>query len=299
LDNASSRNDGQLTAASLAMKVAVERLREGASPETDTTEVMTRSMLAYARELHDAGRDSALISFRSNVSLTLHILGQHDARVELGHLSLDAATVLGNDLARAEILIDDLGWGNYMTGHPADALLHIDQGESIARAALDSGSPRANELTMAVAKAFRHRALINADDSRAIEQDGLGIALEMLGQIVTDDEVVAREIGQVYHARALVVAIQHRCDEQGSLDQDDRRAREDISGALGDARRASTIFRELGDQARYTKALFLEVRLLEALGLDLEARQVRAVRDRALAASDWSRPDRVTTLRKV
>jgi hypothetical protein len=289
----------EISAAAAALDEPLRQLHRQAQRAGDPAEAMTVAMIAYARELHASGRDSALVAFRSNVSLTLHIIGQHDARVELGQLALDAATVLANDLAIAEILVDDLGWGNYMRAERALALQNIDHGRRVAESALGSNPPRADDLTITVAKAVRHRALICADADHGPPDDSLDTALALLNGLTSRDDVVKREIGQIHHARALLVAIRLGISESGAIDSADAGGHNDLRDALESVKRASQAFHELGDQARYTKALFLQVRLLNASGLELEARQVRAVRDRALATSDWSRPERVTTLERI
>jgi hypothetical protein len=269
-------------------------------PQEDTADVMAKSMMAYACELHQAGRDSALVAFRSNISLTLHITGQHGVRVDIGELALESATALENELAQAEILVDDLGWGNYMSKNPTAAIESIEAGRKLAKEALRAAPARKMDLSITIAKAIRHAAIIKSEQGGFDCHQELLDALQLLEGIRPRTEIVAREVAQVFHARALVTAIYFSIDDHGKLPRPlDDDGRTQVSEALKDVRKSAKMFKKLGDQARYTKALFLEVRLLEASGQSLEARQVRVLRDRALAASDWSRPDRVTTLSRV
>ena len=269
--------------------------------DTDAAEALAAATLAYARELHDDGRDSALVAFRSNISETLHILGQHAARGELGALAIDAATVLDNPLAQAEILVDDLGWGSYMQGEVVTAVENISTAQTTAERALTESSERSLDLSLVAARAIRHRAIIQAQEHTVDTTDDLLTAQSLLADLDPANEIVRREVAQVAHARALISAIIYGVGEDGSLpaSHDPNSTFPALRAVIPDVEAAAAAFRALGDQARYTKALFLHVRLLQATGQRVQARQARAVRDRALASSEWSRPDRVTTLDRV
>ena len=271
------------------------------STADDAANGLAEAAVRYARELHAEGRDRALVSFRSNISETLHIIGQHKARGELGALAMDAASGLGNTLAEAEILVDDLGWGAYMQDDVDSALENISSAESIALEAISTTPDRASDLTIVAARAIRHRSIIEAELNRADMTEQLAPALKLLEKLDSSRELVRREISQLAHARGLITAIYCGVNGEGDLPKDGQRdaTRRRIEAVLPDVGAAAETFRELGDQARYTKALFLEVRLLEACGKKLEARRARAIRDRALASSEWSRPGRVTTLERV
>lgn len=273
-------------------------IREELGGGREPADTLTNGVLRYARQLSDEDRDSALVSFRSNLSLTLHIIGEHAARVELGERALRSADILENNLARAEILVDDLGWGNYMRDRadPQGALIHIDAAERIAKETLEGDPARHAELTMVVAKAIRHRTLIEAEQQHVGRLEELESARDMLSQL-DETDVVRREIGQIFHARALVQAVCLDIDRHPVGAEEQSRAA--ISQALEDVKEAADIFRGLGDQARYTKALSLEYRLHRAVDDVVEAEHVKAQRDRALSQSAWSRPERVSTLNRV
>jgi hypothetical protein len=70
----------------------------------------------------------------------------------------------------------------------------------------------------------------------------------------------------------------------------------DIDLALRHLRQSEAIFLRIEDKERYAKTLALEVRLLEAKRSDTEAKEVAALRDRALASSEWARPEGIKTL---
>lgn len=263
----------------------------------EPAEALAHSILEYANQLHREGRDQALVTLRNHFSITLHILGFHKIRVNLGELALQSATILENNLIKVQVLIDDLGWANYLLGNRKIAIANIARGVEIARAAKDDKS---DEILLWEAKGLRHLALITCLEDRAGAESRLDKAEELLRGIKRHDLTeVSRDLAQIYHARALVRAMVLGVHKEGRLRKGDDDGLNEVKEALRLVRQSAQIFQNIGDRDRYTKALFLEVRLLEAMGAETEALEARALRDRTLASSEWLRPEGTQTLTGV
>lgn len=288
-------------AVALVMLVIVLLFRAPADQGAkDATQALSSAIVAYAKELHAEGRDTALLSLRGSFSLTLHVLGFHDARRKVGLLSLDSATILDNRLAQAEILVDDVGWATYLLGDRSQALENITRGEDISRQARSANQAPLLDFIVCEAKALRHRALITCRDDWDSSMQLLTKGLNLLSEPEYEGSKMGRrEIAQIHHARGMATAMILGVHKDGQLRQGDDDGMSLIADAIKEVREAAEAFNGLDDRARYTKALFLEVRLLEASGARLEAREVRAIRDRALASSEWSRAEGTATLTGV
>jgi len=264
---------------------------------TPPSEAFAAAVLEYGRQLSIEGRDRALINLRNNLTTTLHILGFHAARIELGELALQSAALISDHATKAEILIDDLGWAHHLLAKDTIAIGNIDRGVSEAATARSEGSLEAKRLVLCEAKGLRHLAVIEAKRSLEEAQARLETARELLTKLDRpEDPDVLRDLAQIHHAGALSVALSMGLEVAGKLRSKDDTGQKMLEDALQELRAASAIFKQLGDLDRYVKALFLEVRLLEARGSDEEAREVAGVRDRTLAASEWIRPEGTRTL---
>ena len=81
--------------------------RKGKKAQIPPAEGLASSILVYGRQLHAEGRDRALVNLRNDFSLTLHILGFHDIRMQLGELALQSASIIRDSEAKGDIFVDD------------------------------------------------------------------------------------------------------------------------------------------------------------------------------------------------
>lgn len=268
--------------------------------DPDLQQHLAEAIVSYGEQLRKDRRDGALVSLRNSFTMTLHILGFHELRSQLGTMALESAAVLQDVGATVSILIDDIGWAKYLVNEGTSAVENITRGLEIARTRRAGLSPSAGlELALSEAKGLRHLALIHS-----LDEDRSDLLLAEAESVLTglrDSEFpqVRRDLAQLRHAKALSTATRLQVHKGGYLAPDDATGRTVLESALHDVRYAAQEFRDLQDFARYTKALFLEVRLLEAKGAEGEAQQVRVLRDRILAISDWTRPEATSTLTGV
>jgi len=87
----------------------------------------------YGVQLNRDGRDQALISLRNSFSTTLHILGFHDIRTQLGEVVLQSAAILHDNATKAEVLIDDLGWANFLKNNKFVNIINVELEPIITR----------------------------------------------------------------------------------------------------------------------------------------------------------------------
>ena len=256
------------------------------------------SILTYAKQLQQDKRDPAVISLRNNFSPTLHLLGFHEARTILGAIALDSATILDDRLTKAEVLVDDLGWANHLLGRDESAIRNIRRGIQTAHDVHSEIIQTKIRAALCEAKGLRHLAIIGDSETEAPAN------LEVATRILTGLDPYAsleieRDLAQLFHAKALIAAVKLGVQHSGVIRAADAPGRQALAEAVEDVRRASAIFDRIGDTDRYTKALFLEVRLLEASGAELEAKEAKAKRDRALSESEWITPHARDTILSV
>lgn len=266
------------------------------------TEALSLAILEYAYQLHEEGRDQALVNLRNNFSITLHILGFHQTRKQLGELSLRSATIIRDNPSKSEVLIDDLGWANYLLNHKKIAVSNIERGIKLAHDSKTNDADNKIRLALCEAKGLRHLAVILNKDEKTVEiaDQHLEEALQILNSLNKQNlTVVKRDIAQIHHARSMMIAESLDIQKVGKLSKRDSTGFRMAENAIDEVRNASKIFKDISDLDRYAKALALEVRLLEALDKTTEAREVAALRDRTLAASEWVREEGTKTLTGV
>lgn len=260
-------------------------------------EKLANAVLEYGKQLNIDGRDRVLVNLRNSLSETLHILGFHDIRTQLGEIAICSATILNDEVAKAEILIDDLGWANYLLNNREISIQNIERGMSIANKSKAQNSLNYARLSLCEAKGLRHLAIITNDVDFKVAREILNKAFIILKSLPDQTLYeVKRDIAQIYHAEALVIAMSLGIHKAGCLRKGDVEGFARTDEALSYLREASSIFKEISDLSRYVKALFLEVRLLEAKGATTEAMEISALRDRTLAASEWVRPEGLNRL---
>lgn len=246
-------------------------------------------ILAYGELLHRENRDPALLRLRHSSSLTLHVLGFHSERVLLGTWALESAQFLDDSLSTMEVLMDDLGWGNYLLGKSDVATANIRKAiEYGHRMSADVGGPRRSLL---LAKAYRHLGVIETAKADRVYDAGFRNSRTLLEEIrMVAPAEVSIDLAHVDHAEALAIVSMLRLNRAGSLRRGDEAGEAHLRKALNLARRARDQFYVGGDQGRFAKSLVLEVRILEAVHENAEAAQLALLRDRAVAASVWARP---------
>jgi hypothetical protein len=259
-----------------------------AQSDTDPYRRFADGVLSYAEILYKEKRDPALLRLRNNSSLTLHVLGFHHERIQLGHWALEAAQYVDDRIAIMSILIDDLGWAKYLVNDMACT-------ENIKRA-IDYGAtfpPEAEEPTKSflIAKAQRHLGVIYSTINRKYEDKYFTLAEQTLLH-VSDlaRDACANDLAHIKYARALAVASSLGVNVEGQVRVNDRIARENLGSALNMARTAKEEFKKLGDQGRYAKSMVLELRILEAIDNPNEVELLKPLCERAVSASVWARP---------
>ncbi|MFG1779958.1 hypothetical protein ACGFIG_26450 [Micromonospora sp. NPDC049048] len=254
----------------------------------DAYQQYAAGVIAYGKVLHEQQRDPAVLRLRENSSLTLHVLGFHEQRVQLGEWALESAQFVDDKLAIISILIDDLGWANYLLGRNT-AVVNIERairyGEQLPTG---FGEPRRSLL---LAKAHRHLGVIRTTrDGEPPEQN-----FDRAGQLLTDVAALAPhevrvDLAHVDYARSLAIATRLGVNTGGAIEPSDARGTASLREALALVRQAKAGFQAESDQGRYAKSLVLEIRILQAMHEDVEAEQLAPLRDRAVAASVWARP---------
>src|SRR5579859_7490131 len=212
--------------------------------QTSPVESLALSILEYGRQLHMEGRDQALVNLRNHFSLTLHILGFHYIRTQLGELALQSAAIIRDTETKCEILVDDLGWTNHLLGHTDTAIKNIERGIQVARDTKLSKSINAVRLSLCEAKGLRHLAVAMYNKASIQEANSrLDEALQVLLSLPKQSMLeVKRDIGQIHHARALIVAMVCNIHKSGTVRDGDVEGLKDINTALTHLRQAATIF---------------------------------------------------------
>lgn len=253
------------------------------------------AIIEYGFQLHTNGRDKALVNLRNKFSITLHILGFHKIRIQLGEIAIQSATIVRDNAAKAEILIDDLGWANYLLDNNDIARKNIERGIEIANISKSLKQENHIRLSLCEAKGLRHLAIItdNTKDAHIKLNKALSILNSLEDQSLIE---VKRDIAQINHARALITAMSLNIHKSGTLRKGDIEGIKLINEALKQVRLSSSIFKDIGDLDRYVKALSLEVRLLESMGAETEAMEVTALCNRTIASSEWIRIEGTQTL---
>lgn len=258
---------------------------------------LTVAIIEYGFQLHADGRDRALVNLRNNFSKTLHILGFHKIRTRLGEIAIQSATIVRDNAAKAEILVDDLGWANYLLDNNDIAIKNIERGVEMANRSKSPNQEDYIRLSLCEAKGLRHLAIITNNDDPKAASIKLNKALNILNSLEDQSFLeVKRDIAQIHHAKALITAMSLNVHKSGNLRKGDTEGIKLINEALEQDRLASSAFKDIGDLDRYVKALFLEARLLESKGAETEAMEVTALCNRTLASSEWIRTEGTQTL---
>ena len=268
--------------------IVVSKRYELKASENDPFKKFVDGVISYAKTLYNDKRDPALLRLRNNSSLTLHVLGFHPERIQLGIWALEAAQYVEDRIAIISILIDDLGWAKYLVNDMA-CVENINKAiEFAATLPPDLNEPQKSLL---VAKAHRHLGVINSTVNGAFEEKHFNFAEQNLQNIknIAKNEC-DNDMAHIKYAKSLAIASSLGVNVEGKIRSNDSDAQDKIKTALNLLRIAKEEFKKLGDQGRYAKSMVLEIRLLEAIDNLNELNLIRPLCERAVAASVWSRP---------
>ena len=261
-------------------------------------ERLSSAIYGYGYKLHEDKKDRALLELRNGFSIMLHKLGFHETRVKLGGLALDSSTILNDDATKAEILVDDLGWANYLIGNREPAIKNINQGITIDIARkpsqpLDSRDSR--RLSLCRAKGLRHLAIIMRKEDPCKSDQNLDDSMKILDSLNDpSSKEIKREIAQIYHAKALVIAMDLGINKSETIPKEYIEGINQVKKSLEILKKSESIFKEIEDVDRYVKDLLLEKRLLESIRMDNEVRDVKIILDREKWTTIW--PDNIEYL---
>ncbi|KAB7745581.1 hypothetical protein GA707_06645 [Nostocoides sp. F2B08] len=287
----------------LAALLTRELLNRHSHDEEGEAQAFAHAVLAHARRLHRDHRHTALLRLRGDESLRLHVLGRHEERRELGDLALQSAGALNRDLDKAAILIDDLGWANYLLGDTQTALANMAKGTSIAenvRRTTRVGHPDYQDASILEARGIRHQAVIGAAGNNGPIDRWIS-DLDNAQKLLTNDDwqhenIIRQEIAQIHHSRAFATVSYLGVNRSGTISPTDTEGRSRAAGALESLRKAEKIFRKLSDDSRLPKVYLLRTRVLEALGDSIDAKASKALAEQSLRASPWAEPDGIQSI---
>jgi tetratricopeptide (TPR) repeat protein len=247
------------------------------------------AILRLAKQFNKESRDKPLVDLRNMVSHTLHIFGYHKIREELGRLALQAAAVIGDNETKIEILCDDLGWCLFMQGENEHAILNIEQAIEVAEKILRDGTNiDFVRVNLFKAKALRHLATISSISNDIGKSDSLlDDAYNIILKLDQKDIRVATDVAQIFFCKAQNVALRYSISETGSIRKTDKEALNAIHEATHFLTEAEKIFSDVGDIDRRVKTLVLHTRLLESINDENRYLEVLALKDRAIAMSQW------------
>lgn len=263
---------------------SVKHIQAEVAQET-SDRAFVRSLMQYAKDLATRGKVSTVLSLRESLSHLLHLLGEHSARTELGKMSFQAAVSLDDVVAKSEILIDDLGWANFQAGRRGEAETNIRRGiQELGRVPNNPIRPYILSVLLK-AKAHRHLALMADDPQKSSElldtADGLLLDLSRNNEAkAIFGDAIERDVGQVKHARATLIARRLGVADAGTIPAHDSEGVQRAHQALLLAHDAAVTFLAIGDPERATKAMYLEERMAAALGNETEVLEVQARRDK-------------------
>lgn len=278
-----------ITIFSISIAIILIRECRNKKKEESPFERLSSAIYGYGYKLHEDKKDRALLELRNGFSIMLHKLGFHETRVKLGGLALDSSTILNDDATKAEILVDDLGWANYLIGNREPAIENINQGIEIARKPsqpLDSRDSR--RLSLCRAKGLRHLAIIMREEDPCKSDQNLDDSMKILDSLNDpSSKEIKREIAQIYHAKALVIAMDLGINKSGTITEKYIEGINQVKKSLEILKKSESIFKEIEDVDRYVKDLLLEKRLLESIRMDNEARYVKIILDREKWTTIW------------
>lgn len=249
-----------LEVVSLHQEISAVSQRAFASP----AEEFAKDLGVYARSLSECvpPQDRALLDLRRWCSRLLHLNGSHVERAEIGQLALGAAASMGDDLAQASILIDDLGWGLHASGDSKGGRTGVVEGVLHLDSVVNNGVERTEAAELRL-KGLRHLVTIDV----ALGKD-VADALQATESLVSEAEALPEparslHLAQLKHLSAALVS-QYLADELGPNGVVDSTGEMGtlLVGAIRDSQEAEVSFGKLGDVERQVKSLRIHVDLL-------------------------------------
>ena len=260
-------------------------------------DAFSNATLRLAKQFLKEGRDKPLVDLRNRTSHALHVLGCHKIREELGKLALQSAALIGDVETKVEILCDDLGWCLFMQENKEQAIASIKQSINAADKILhDNTCVDHVRVNLFKAKALRHLATISLTSSSNGTDEAdklLQNAYDIIMRLDQGDIRVATDAAQVLFCKAQNVALRYHVSESGFIRSADTEALEAINKAIGFLTEAESKFSDIGDIDRRVKSLALHARLLESIHETNRHIEVVALKDRAIAMSQWLNTDNI------
>ncbi len=269
----------------LAYSLIVRRSRVHGS--TTTSGQFRTAVIEYASSLAKAGRDDAILDLREGVGTLFHTQSANADRIKLGELAFGASLREHQTERQVAILVDDLGWANHMAGNGAKAVSHIDRAIEIVD--MLPTDQLTNELRFLRSKAKRHKAVIESrhglDQARGLLKEAEADILAAFPDRSRRQDI---EIGQLEHAEALTISTYlNILDGKARIRPDDSIAQGLANEALVSVRESKDAFTRGLSLSKYAKALYLEHCLLNAIGREIEAREIKTLLDDTLSRSVW------------
>ena len=149
-------------AVGLLAHVCIEEL----STPANEHDRLAKDIVDTAQALHDDQRHRAVIDFRASASIVLQLLGNWTARADLGRIALRSSQAIGDRLAQASILLDDLGWSTFALGDVQLAMTKLEDAIGLLNTMLDvprTPAPDRDQLLDLRAKARRHLVAVKTE----------------------------------------------------------------------------------------------------------------------------------------
>jgi hypothetical protein len=240
------------------------------------------ALIDFVKALEEQGKISTVLDIRDSMSHLLHLLGEHEARYKLGEIALAAAVQAKDELGRAQILVDELGWAAFMLGKDT-AAANIRRGVNIAES-IPPSSPFVGQARLVAAKGYRHLAMVASDDASIVKNlEAARTTLKSLESVPTLEATVRREVmrdfAQIDHAEGTLIIRHLGFDKGAILRAADAEGTRKAQNALELLNRAATAFEAIGDYERLTKALLTKEHVLAGLGDETAALETKAQRD--------------------
>lgn len=268
-------------------------IREKLSPEkTSVKEGFSKAILMYVKYSKNAGKDKLVVELRNKLTHLFHLLDLRAERQELGEIALKSSSVINDQLSKAEILIDDLGWTLHLLKN-SDAKKNIKLAlEEIEKAKISTPEDKLR-FQCAKAKAFRHLAFLATSEKE--EAENLEKCETMVNTSLQDKTLMQSfaatlkcNKAQLLHAKAILKVKRTGFHTQGSVvPVDDNQSIETFNAAILDLEEAIKIFDEIKDTERVIKTQIHYERFLFALGKRTEAEMVKAQKDDLIKKSGF------------
>jgi len=232
-----------------------------------------------------------IIALRNNLSRTLYVLECYKEMVRLGASTLDAASVIGDNETKIEVLIDELGWCNFLLSNNEEAVRHVDGAFDAYNSLKEGGRELSLRIKLAYLKGLRHLAIINAKNNYSQSEIYLNEVLESLKTLEEkESQQVQVDIAQVYHAKAQIIAINLNIDKDENTANGEA-GKDEVYKAIDFVKKAYDIFKRIDDTDRSLKSILLHYRLLESIGDKIGCKLLQGIIEDLSNKSIWITKD--------